>query len=98
MTEMTKTTNMKGINGIQFYYRNKDKLEYVEKPSQTLDEDGYPSHQIRMVDLLSYLNIDYSDIDATILLKPLYAHKIGGDFTPITNISGTDKITLHTII
>ena len=83
---------------INFYYRDKDKLEYIEKPSQTLDEDGYPSHQTRMVDLLSYLNIDYSDIDTTILLKPLCAHKIGGGFTPITNISGTDKITLHTIV
>lgn len=96
MTEMTKTINMKEIDGIQFYYRDKDKLEYVEKPSQTLDEDGYPLHQTRMVDLLSYLNVDYSDIDTIILLKPLCAHKIGGDFTPITNISGKDKITLHT--
>ena len=51
-----------------------------------------------MVDLLSYLNVDYSDIDTTILLKPLYAHEIGGDFTPITNISGTNKIMLYTII
>lgn len=96
MTETTKTTSMKGIDGIQFYYRDKDKLEYIEKPSQSLDEDGYPLHQTRMIDLLSYLNIDYSGIDTTILLKQLCAHKIGGGFTPITNISGSDKITLHT--
>ena len=48
-----------------------------------------------MVDLLKHLNVDYSNIDTTILLKPLCAHPIGGDFVPIISISGTDKIILH---
>lgn len=89
---------MKEIDDIQFYYRNKGKLEYIEKPLPTLDKDGNPIHRMRVVDLLSYLNIDYSNIDTITLLKPLYIHITGDKSTHVVDISGIDKITLHTII